>query len=603
MQSRAYWLAKCSDLIYPLTDLEKAADENAKQAIAKLKALRPPRWKFWATSGTEAEIEQAQITAYAAVRKITEIEAKRIEQDVRAWGFDRFQFLSGLSTQCFIAANSKLIVICFRGTEPNRLWDVYDDAMALTGQYPQVTGALHIGNWGALQQVWRDPEVRSLVWPSDDSNSGLTHYLREFRNSHQPQKIWITGHSLGGALATVATARLLGEGLLQTEDIGGIYTFGQPRVGDPLFAESYELNHRHFRVVHNNDVVAKVPPKSLKLIAKVTGMFTDDTPGSQAEQFFGRLQYKHVGRVAFVNQNLGIGLDLSGSVLRWRQLKTRLKTLRRKAPMLERFAPGLADHCMPAYIDALASRSSMVDSKPDKKSFLSKELEFWMSDQENSPPTSPERNNLPGIFSGMSIGLLIGLMVGLSVSKVVGLVLGGLASSLALILGLNDRYFTHAKAIRIGTFAVFCIVGVVGGTYARTHGLLSPSYESQKLRLTKLGYQEPEALEILKHIRALVPSKGGGTAGDVDLGQAIHAGVLFGAWGKENLCIELNPADFGKPEYLLTKYEGLDQDLLVKAAKRIKEIPEPKNQIKALYAMHDVICSAEEGARKRGNKE
>ena len=47
--------------------------------------------------------------------------------------------------------------------------------------------------------------------------------------------LFITGHSLGGGLATLAAARLS-----QGRDVHGVYTFGSPRVGDSEFAQQFQ---------------------------------------------------------------------------------------------------------------------------------------------------------------------------------------------------------------------------------------------------------------------------------------------------------------------------------------------------------------------------
>ena len=60
----------------------------------------------------------------------------------------------------------------------------------------------------------------------------------------------MTGHSLGGALATLAAAR-------HQADV--LWTFGAPRVGDALFARSL-AGTAIGRVVNGNDPVPAVPP-------------------------------------------------------------------------------------------------------------------------------------------------------------------------------------------------------------------------------------------------------------------------------------------------------------------------------------------------------
>jgi hypothetical protein len=73
--------------------------------------------------------------------------------------------------------------------------------------------------------------------------------------------IFITGHSLGGALAVLfgLTFKWL------KFNVAGAYTFGQPRVGDREFCNIYDgdlidLKFVTYRVVNQNDIVPRVPP-------------------------------------------------------------------------------------------------------------------------------------------------------------------------------------------------------------------------------------------------------------------------------------------------------------------------------------------------------
>jgi hypothetical protein len=71
--------------------------------------------------------------------------------------------------------------------------------------------------------------------------------------SHTGYTLTVTGHSLGGALASLASASLVGVGMNITT-----YTFGQPRTGDPAYADMIDSVlpfGKMFRVTHANDGV------------------------------------------------------------------------------------------------------------------------------------------------------------------------------------------------------------------------------------------------------------------------------------------------------------------------------------------------------------
>jgi hypothetical protein len=75
--------------------------------------------------------------------------------------------------------------------------------------------------------------------------------------SNSDAKIFITGHSLGGALAILCAI----EFSRQSIPVSAVYTFGQPRVGNHVFCSLYDqaLRDITFRLVNANDIVPRVP--------------------------------------------------------------------------------------------------------------------------------------------------------------------------------------------------------------------------------------------------------------------------------------------------------------------------------------------------------
>lgn len=113
-------------------------------------------------------------------------------------------------------------------------------------------------DWVANVQVAKDPGP----WKNTRVHEGfqdaflptallIGKALGELRRTHE---IWVTGHSLGGALAVLLTATLL-ENEIPVE---GLYTFGAPRVGDKAFARGLNralTGKAHYRVVNEGDLV------------------------------------------------------------------------------------------------------------------------------------------------------------------------------------------------------------------------------------------------------------------------------------------------------------------------------------------------------------
>lgn len=73
-------------------------------------------------------------------------------------------------------------------------------------------------------------------------------------------KVFVTGHSLGGALATLAIPDILKNTHFTNPDNIVLYTFASPRCGDRNFAMSFKnLGVRHWRIANTEDIVTMLP--------------------------------------------------------------------------------------------------------------------------------------------------------------------------------------------------------------------------------------------------------------------------------------------------------------------------------------------------------
>ena len=151
----------------------------------------------------------------------------------RSWGFDSSEFIDEDDTQCFVALSPQIALVAFRGTESRGDWLKNINVPGRTREY----GVVHRGFLGAFQSV--ESRLRSAL--SDSFG----------------RKLILTGHSLGGALATVMAA--------EWQDFlpaAWVITFGQPAVGSGAF-RMFFLQHysgKFFRFVNRDDVVPRVPP-------------------------------------------------------------------------------------------------------------------------------------------------------------------------------------------------------------------------------------------------------------------------------------------------------------------------------------------------------
>lgn len=90
-----------------------------------------------------------------------------------------------------------------------------------------------------------------------DCIRGLLDGLQGGPSDPQHVPLYVTGHSLGGALAVLAAERLTACGYPVME----VHTFGGPRVGDYAWAQAYEarLGRRTWRHAYCCDIVTRVP--------------------------------------------------------------------------------------------------------------------------------------------------------------------------------------------------------------------------------------------------------------------------------------------------------------------------------------------------------
>ena len=145
------------------------------------------------------------------------------------------------STQAYVASSNEWIVLAFRGTQVDDFWASVID-WGVDAQFFPVHDShfnlVHAGFLAAVREVWRD----------------IAAYVADLQHQ-QARPLWIVGHSLGAALATLA-ANLCSD---QPSQLGlkGLYTFGSPRVGDAGFAARISCSVRRFR--NNSDLVTHVP--------------------------------------------------------------------------------------------------------------------------------------------------------------------------------------------------------------------------------------------------------------------------------------------------------------------------------------------------------
>lgn len=202
-----------------------------------------------------------------------------------------------------VVSNDTQTAIAFRGTDDDTDWL---ESMSYR-QIPWITGKAHAGFVRSLEAIWM-----KLLAALYDAGS-------------QEKTLWITGHSLGGALAVLATHRLAHEGF----NPHTTFIFGTPRVFDPAAAKSFSTPL--YRFMNNEDPVPNIPwPSPL------------DT-------------YAHAGRPIFILA--------SGAIAKSRHSKHLARKIDRAHSIGEGILPSgmVHDHLLVSYIEKLEKASRLAE--------------------------------------------------------------------------------------------------------------------------------------------------------------------------------------------------------------------------------------------------
>lgn len=149
---------------------------------------------------------------------------------------------SEVGTAGFVFEGDDLIVVVFRGTEDDLDWTTNVNLQFVTLQ-----GGTRV-HTGFFQAYW---PIREVMF--DFITAAIKKKLRP---------VYLAGHSLGGALALMATAELANhEEATVRDSIAACYTFGCPRVGDASFDQYVKAPL--YRITNGVDLVPAIPPPFL----------------------------------------------------------------------------------------------------------------------------------------------------------------------------------------------------------------------------------------------------------------------------------------------------------------------------------------------------
>lgn len=183
-----------------------------------------------------------------------------------------------ISSTSFVvqSRDGRVVVLGYRGTEPLNFvtwltdFDVDPDRVEFrfgesAGEYDVHAGFyrnVRSTRWKVIAALQRALQGRSVL---DDGGPG-PDLPDGGRMPHPMEALYITGHSLGGAMAALMSMMLVSDPayLPITGTLRATYTFGQPMIGSPALAEAAGSHdyfaERQIRYVYRRDVVPHLPP-------------------------------------------------------------------------------------------------------------------------------------------------------------------------------------------------------------------------------------------------------------------------------------------------------------------------------------------------------
>jgi len=204
-------------------------------------------------------MEKSQLLIFANIAAITYEDQTTSKTKFKTLGYTIVDFFDIENAQAYLLKGSDdTHVLSFRGTQVTEPSDVLADLKA-GKNIEAIGGKIHVGFKGEINKLW--PAIEKAT---ANINS-----------------LYVTGHSLGAAMATIAAGRMQSKVL-------ALVTFGSPRVGNQEYVAC--LTVTHYRVQNNCDDVTKVPFKLMGFAHHGThvymnyyGAFRNLTPWQQVK--------------------------------------------------------------------------------------------------------------------------------------------------------------------------------------------------------------------------------------------------------------------------------------------------------------------------------
>ena len=195
--------------------------------IGPQEAKNLPTWRAAFSERTAELMAKLALLSY-------ETDLEELSKQLNLGQFKLLAFYDQEGSQAFLARTDDFAVVAFRGTDSYVDWktNLMSESVSVETRLGSVE--IHKGFKKAYDRIGAQ--------------------LLADVNSHVPKDkgLYLTGHSLGGALAQIASTQL------ERDNLAACYTFGAPRVGDLSFDRLVVCPH--YRFVNGWDLVTTLPP-------------------------------------------------------------------------------------------------------------------------------------------------------------------------------------------------------------------------------------------------------------------------------------------------------------------------------------------------------
>lgn len=220
---------------------------RSKSKSARFKSLRFKSSRLHRYTGISSlysidfELAQLMLCACQLTYKINNVNIENITI------VSTYSIPTTISSQMVLIRSNQKLIVAFSGIETSNMDNIIDELIYYTDHYQNHTNLIVYGKFYE--------RFNELL-------NGTLHALQDAKKQYPSDLIYLTGHSLGGAITTLLAVYLMEHEPLLVPTL--VYTFGCPRVGNLDFAKYCDtlLGDRLYRFMNQTDFIPDLPPQN-----------------------------------------------------------------------------------------------------------------------------------------------------------------------------------------------------------------------------------------------------------------------------------------------------------------------------------------------------